>query len=194
VLVSASAVGYYGSQGPDLLTERSPAGTGFLAEVVRAWEEAASPAAEAGVRLVHPRFGIVLARVGGALARQLPLFRLGLGGALGRGDQYLSWVSLHDVIEALVHLLGSTAQQGVFNVTAPIPVTQAEFAAALGRALHRPAVLRVPSSLLRLALGSEMASELLLASQRAIPERLTSSGFDFAHGDLDSALAAVLGG
>jgi len=192
VLVSASAVGYYGSRGPDLLTEDAPAGEGFLAEVVSVWEAAAEPARQAGARVVHPRFGVVLSPAGGALRRQLPLFRLGLGGPMGSGRQYLSWIALDDAVSALWHLVEREQLSGPFNLCSPLPVTQAEFASRLGATLHRPARLRAPAAALRLALGRQMADELLLASQRAIPARLEASGFRFGHGELGAALSFLL--
>ena len=193
VLVNASAVGYYGDRGPEILTEGSPSGTGFLADLCRAWEEAVRPASEAGVRTVMARSGIVLARRGGALGRQLPIFRLGLGERLGRGTQYRSWISLDEEVSAIVRCIEDESLCGPVNLTAPEPVTDAEFAAALGRALHRPAVLRVPPVALRAALGGEMATEMLLAGQRVVPTALGAHGFEFAHPELEIALRWVVG-
>jgi uncharacterized protein (TIGR01777 family) len=192
VLLSASAVGYYGDRGDEVLTEQSTPGTGFLASLCRRWEEATADASAAGVRVVHFRNGIVLARSGGALARQLPLFRLGLGGRLGSGRQYVSWVSLEDEVRGIEFLLSSTVQ-GAANLTAPLPVTNAEFTASLGRALRRPAKLVVPRFALRLALGGELADEMVLASQRAEPAVLHAAGFSFRHPTLDAALAETFG-
>jgi hypothetical protein len=193
LLVSASAVGYYGSRGSELLTESSAGGAGFLAGLCREWEAAASPAAEAGVRLVLPRLGVVLSSQGGAMARMLPIFRLGLGGRLGSGRQYWSWIALQDVVAGIEFAIANPALAGAVNLTSPNPVTNAEFTATLGRALRRPAIFPVPGLALRLALG-EMADEALLASQRVQPEKLLKAGFRFAHPELDEALAAMLGG
>lgn len=192
VLVSASAIGYYGSRGSELLTESSSGGTGFLAELCRDWEAAASPAAQAGVRLVLPRLGVVLSREGGALARLLPIFRLGLGGRVGNGRQYWSWIALEDAEGAIEFALDDPTLSGPVNLTSPNPVTNAAFTAALARALRRPALLPVPAFALRLALG-EMADEALLASQRVQPEKLLKAGFPFAHPQLDEALEQVCG-
>ncbi len=193
VLVNASAVGYYGNRGVEILTEESSAGTGFLAGLCREWEEATRPATEGGIRTVIVRSGIVLAPRGGALGRQLPLFRLGLGGRLGPGSQYRSWISLDDEVSAIVRCLDDEALSGPVNLTAPEPVTDAEFAAGLGRAVHRPVVLPVPAAALRLALGGEMAAEMLLAGQRVVPAALAARGFEFAHPDLDGALRWAIG-
>jgi uncharacterized protein (TIGR01777 family) len=187
VLVSASAIGFYGSRGSELLTESSPGGTGFLAELCRDWEASASPAAEAGVRLVLPRLGVVLSSEGGAMSRLLPIFRLGLGGRVGDGRQYWSWITLEDVLGAIEFAIANPTLSGPVNLTAPNPSTNAEFTAALARALGRPAIFPVPAFALRLALG-EMANEALLASQRVQPEKLLNAGFRFAHPQLDEAL------
>lgn len=191
VLVVASAVGIYGSRGDELLDETSAEGSGFLAGLCHAWEAAAEPARQAGIRVVHARFGVVLGR-GGALAKMLPVFRLGLGGPLGDGRQWMSWVSLDDAVRALVFAMEDESLRGAMNVTAPNPVTNAEFTHALGRALHRPAVLSAPAFALRLAFG-EMAEETLLASQRAMPSRLVCAGFQFRHELVDEALGEALG-
>lgn len=191
VLVSASAVGWYGDRGDELLTEESAPGRGFLADLCRAWEAAAAPASGA-MRVVYLRTGIVLARQGGALAKQLPLFRLGLGGRLGNGRQHMSWITLDDEVSVIRRALDDDRLVGPVNATAPSPVTNAEFTRALGRALRRPAVLAVPRPVLAAALGREMAHELLLAGQRAVPARLTAAGHAFAHPDIDRALASVL--
>jgi len=192
VLVNASAVGYYGDRGSEALTEASTPGTGFLAEVCRAWEDATAAAAEAGIRVVRLRSGVVLSAGGGALKRQLPLFRMGVGGRLGHGDQWLSWISLADELGTIVHVLTDTTLDGAVNATAPSPVTNRQFTAALGRALHRPTLLAVPAFALRLALGADMASEMVLAGQRVLPARLSDTGYAFRHPDIDVALAAVL--
>ena len=191
VLVSASAIGYYGSRGSELLTESSAVGMGFLAALCRDWEAAASPAAEAGVRLVLPRLGVVLSRTGGAMGRIVPIFRLGLGGRLGSGRQYWSWITLEDVVAAIEFAISSPALAGPVNLVSPDPVTNAEFTTALARALRRPAIFPVPAFALRLAMG-EMADEALLASQRVQPEKLLKASFHFAHPQLDEALAATL--
>ncbi|HEY4929072.1 MAG TPA: TIGR01777 family oxidoreductase [Acidimicrobiales bacterium] len=194
VLVSASAVGYYGDRGDEVLTEASPAGSGFLARVCVDWEEAASPAAEADIRTVLLRTGIVLSRSGGALAKQLPLFRLGVGGRIGSGRQFRSWITLDDQVAVILYSLGDATLSGPVNAVAPHPVTDAELATALGRALDRPSFMVVPAPALKLALGSEMATDMVLASQRVRPEQLERSGFGFLHPDLDEALHSVLTG
>lgn len=189
--VSASAIGYYGDRGDDPVAEGSPMGTGFLAEVVRDWEAAAQPAREAGIRVVNLRFGIVQSAAGGALRAQLPLFRLGLGGRVGRGRQYVSWVAIDDVARAIEHALSSDRLSGPVNVTAPEPVTNAEYARTLGRVLRRPAVLPAPAPVLRLVLG-EFSGELL-GGQRVRPDRLLEEGFEFQYPELEGALRHVLG-
>ncbi len=192
VLLSASAVGYYGDRGPDWLTEDSPPGEGFLAQLCRDWEGATAPAAAAGIRVAHLRFGIVLSREGGALARMLLPFKLGLGGPLGQGDQFWSWIEIRDAIAAIRHLLNSSSLAGPVNLVAPQPVTQREFVKALGRSLGRPAFLPAPAWAVRLLLG-EMADAALLASTRVVPARLVAAGFHFKYPELPSALAAALG-
>jgi len=192
VLVSASAVGWYGDRGDEVLTEDSSGGTGFLASVCRAWEGATAPAEEAGVRVVHLRSGVVLARHGGALARQLPLFRAGLGGRLGSGRQWLSWITLEDEVAVVVRVLGDATLVGPVNACSPSPVTNAQFTRTLARVLHRPAIARVPRIALRAFLGGELADELVLASQRAVPARLLAAGFSFGLDALEGALASVL--
>jgi uncharacterized protein (TIGR01777 family) len=188
VLVSASAIGYYGDTGDRVVDETAPRGAGFLAEVVEAWEAAAEPARVAGVRVVHPRSGLVMARSGGAWARMLPLFRLGLGGRLGNGRQYWSYITLEDEVRALTHLLDSQLA-GPVNLTAPNPATNAEITKAMGVALHRPALLPVPAIALKTVLG-EFSSEVL-GSIRVRPTRLVADGFVFRHPDLVSAVATV---
>jgi uncharacterized protein len=192
VLLSGSAVGYYGDRGDEVLTESSRAGEGFLAGVCVAWEAAAAPAKDAGIRVSHLRTGIVLSAAGGALAKMLPPFRVGLGGRLGPGRQWMSWISIDDEAGAIVHLLADDAPAGAVNLTGPNPVTNADFTAALGRALRRPAVIPVPQIALKAALGGEMAQELLLNSQRALPTRLLDSGYTFAHPEVGDALRTVL--
>jgi hypothetical protein len=193
VMVSASAVGYYGSRGDEVLTEDAGPGAGFLAEVCAQWESSTAPAASAGIRVVHLRSGVVLSAAGGALRKQLPPFRLGLGARLGAGSQQFSWITRRDAVAAIVFLLEHDTLSGPCNIASPQPVTNAVFTRALGRALHRPARLVVPAAVLRLALGSEMASEFLLTSQRAVPERLLAAGFIFADAALPDALATALG-
>jgi uncharacterized protein (TIGR01777 family) len=194
VLVSASAVGYYGDRGAETLTETSPAGSGFLAEVCMAWESATDPAIEAGIRTVLLRTGIVLSSSGGALAKQLPLFRLGVGGKIGPGRQYRSWITLDDEVGAIFHCLGDTTLIGPVNATTPHPATDAELAKAIGSALHRPSFVAVPAVALKVVLGPEMASDMVLASQRVLPERLEQSSFGFGHTDLAEAVRWVLSG
>ncbi len=189
-LLSASAVGYYGDRGEEIVQEETPPGTGFLAEVCRQWEAAADPARRAGIRVVHLRTGLVLSSRGGMLSRILPVFRLGLGGRLGSGRQYMSWIAIEDVCGAALHLLARETVSGPINVVAPHPVTNREFTAALGRVLSRPAVCAVPVPALRLALG-EMAGELL-TSIRAEPARLLGSGYVFRRPDVEGALRALL--
>lgn len=193
VLVCGSAVGFYGDRGDEVLTEDSGPGQGFLAEVVRDWEQAASPAAEAGVRVVHTRSGIVQTPKGGALAKQLPLFKLGVGGPLGSGKQWVSWVSIDDEVGAILHALSTESLHGPVNLCAPEPTTSAGLAKAIGRALHRPAVLPVPRLALRAVVGSQMTGEMVLASQRAVPAKLLASGYRFRHPEVGAAMADLLG-
>lgn len=190
VLVSASAIGFYGDTGDRVVDETAPPGRGFLSDVVRAWEAAAEPATAAGVRVVHPRSGLVVARDGGAWARMWPLFRAGLGGRLGSGRQYWSWISLRDELLALQHLLLDESLSGPVNLTGPTPVTNADVTAAMGRVLHRPTVLPVPAVALTLALG-EFSTEVL-GSIRAVPSALLASGFTFGDPTIDSALRTAL--
>lgn len=190
VLLVASAVGLYGSRGEELLDETSAAGSGFLADVCRQWETAAQPAVDAGVRVVNLRFGVVLGPGSGALARMEPVFRLGLGGKLGSGRQWMSWISLDDALAAILFVLDRPSIEGPVNLTAPNPVTNADFTRTLARELHRPAILPVPAPALRLALG-EMAGETLLSSARVYPSKLTAAGFRFAHPTITRALAAA---
>jgi uncharacterized protein (TIGR01777 family) len=194
VLVSASAVGVYGDRGAEELTESSSAGTGFLSEVCRAWEGSARPAADGGIRTVLLRTGIVLSRHGGAWGKQLPLFRAGVGGRMGSGRQYRSWITLDDEVGAILHCLSDSGPSGPVNATAPAPATDAELARTLGAVLHRPTVMVVPAVALRLALGAEMAQELVLGGQRVRPDALTTGGYRFAHPALDEAVRSVLSG
>jgi hypothetical protein len=191
VFVSASAVGYYGD-GAEPVDEASPKGTGFLAEVSAAWEEAASPARERGARVVHPRFGLVLAAHGGALERMLLPFRMGAGGRLGSGEQWMSWITLDDTVRALVWCIERETAAGPVNVVAPNPVTNKDFTRALGKALHRPTFLPTPKFALKTLLGGELADELLLSGQRVVPHKLQAGGFEWRDPDLDAAFARLL--
>lgn len=192
VFVSASAIGYYGSRGDELLTEKSASGDDFLSEVCRAWEGETQPAADAGVRTVKLRTGIVLAKHGGALQRMLLPFRLGLGGKQGSGKQWMSWVALDDEIGAIRAAMDNESIRGPINVVAPNPVTNQEFAHTLGRALHRPTVLPTPLLPLKLRYGSELVKTLLLVSQRVEPAALEDAGFSFRYPVLEPALEAIL--
>lgn len=191
VLLSGSAIGFYGDGGDEELDENHAAGDGFLADVALQWEAACAPAAEAGIRVVQLRTGVVLTPNGGALAKQLPLFRLGLGGRIGNGRQWFSWISLPDEVGSILHLLDADVS-GPVNLTAPEPVTNAAFARTLGRALHRPAILPIPSFGPKLVFGTELVESLLLSSARVLPRRLTDSGYAFRHPTLDQALAELL--
>jgi uncharacterized protein (TIGR01777 family) len=192
-LVCASAVGYYGDRGEETLAEESPPGTGYLAEVCREWEAASAPAARKGVRVVALRIGMVLSPEGGALPRMLPLFRAGLGGVIGGGRQYVSWVALDDLPHILLHALQRSDLSGPVNAVAPRPVTNREFTVALGKALARPTPLPVPAFALRLAVGREMADALLLASARVVPRRLEETGYRFRFPELGAAFRHLLG-
>lgn len=192
VLIVASAIGYYGNRGNAVLDEDERPGQGFLADVCRQWEAAAQPTVERGIRVVHARFGIVLSPRGGALAKMLPLFRLGLGGRLGDGQAYWSWISLDDAVGAIHQALITPSIAGSMNAVTPNPVRNGEFTRTLARVLGRPALLPVPVFALHLALG-EMADEMLLASTRAIPRRLFAAGYEFRHPTLEVALRHLLG-
>ncbi len=192
VIVSSSAIGYYGDRGDTTLTETSVAGTGFLSDTSVAWEGATSPAVQAGIRVVLARTGIVLTPRGGALGQMLLPFRMGLGGPLGPGTQYQSWIGIDDLLGAITHAIHTEVLRGPMNVTAPHPVPQREFARTLGQVLSRPAILPTPAFALRLALG-EMAGPLLLASTRVVPERLLQTGFVFRDPTLEGCLRHVLG-
>ncbi|HXM37832.1 MAG TPA: TIGR01777 family oxidoreductase [Gemmatimonadales bacterium] len=191
VLLAASAIGYYGHRGDEELTEQSSPGDDFLAHVGREWEAATVPAARAGIRVVNLRFGVVLTPTGGALAKMLPPFRLGLGGHVGSGSQFLSWIAFDDALDAIMHMLITTSLAGPVNVTAPGPVTNRDFAKTLGRVLRRPAVVPVPAFALRMAFGAEGA-DMLQSGQRVLPARLLSSGFRFQYGELEPALRHLL--
>ena len=192
VLLSGSAVGYYGDRGAEELTEASAPGDDFLARTCVAWEAATAPAEEAGIRVVHLRTGIVLATHGGALHQMLVPFKLGLGGRIGSGEQYMSWITLDDHVGAMRHLLTDESVRGAANVTAPNPVTNAEFTRALGRALHRPTVLPTPLFPLKAVYGAELIEHLLVNGQRVLPRVLEQRGYEFGHTELDDALRAVL--
>jgi uncharacterized protein (TIGR01777 family) len=192
VLVCASAVGFYGNRGDETLDESSARGQGFLPDVCDAWEQAAAPARDAGIRVVHLRIGVVLSPKGGALAKMLPPFRMGLGGVLGSGRQWMPWISIDDVLGAMLHAVSTESVSGAVNAVAPGVVTNRDFTKTLGRVLSRPTVFPVPAFGARLLFG-EMADELLLGSTRAVPRRLEASGYRFRHADLESALRHVLG-
>ena len=191
VWIVASAVGYYGDRGDEILVEDSAPGRGFLATLCRDWEAAADPARGSGIRVVHLRTGMVLSRTGGALARLLPIFRAGLGGRLANGRQFVSWIGLDDEVEAIHHALTHDAVQGPVNLVSPHPVTNREFTATLGRVLRRPTLLAVPAVVLRVGLG-ELAGELL-SSVRAYPARLLATGYAFHRPDLEGALRHLQG-
>ena len=192
VLVCASAIGIYGDRGPELLDETSPAGSGFLAEVCRAWEKAAAAASAGGTRVVSLRFGMILSSEGGALARMLRPFRLGLGGRIGNGSQYLSWIGIDDAAGAILYAIGQESLAGPVNAVAPEPLTNRDFTRRLGKVLHRPALFPLPAFAARLAFG-EMADALLLCSTRVVPSRLLQSGYRFRDPDLKEALHRILG-
>ena len=191
VLLNGSAVGYYGDRGDEVLTESSAPGHDFLAGVCVEWERATAPAADAGVRVVLLRTGVVLSKEGGALAKLLPPFRLGMGGPLGSGEQWMSWIALEDHLRAMEHCLFADGVRGAMNLVAPNPVRNSHFATTLGRVLARPALIPVPAIALTLMYG-EMARATLLASQRALPDALAATGFDFRQPTLEGALRSLL--
>jgi len=191
-LVCASAIGYYGHRGDELLREESPPGAGFLAEVCREWEAAARPAAEKGIRVVQLRIGVVLSAAGGALALMLTPFKLGLGGRVGTGQQYMSWIALDDLAGIIQHALANESLRGPVNAVAPRAITNREFTKTLGRVLGRPTIFPMPAFAARLAFG-QMADELLLASARVEPTRLIASGYKFRTPELEAALRHLLG-
>jgi uncharacterized protein (TIGR01777 family) len=191
VLVSASAIGYYGDRGDEVLTESSSSGSGFLAQVARGWEAATEPAARAGVRVVAPRIGVVLAGQGGALPKMALPFKFGLGGRVGSGKQWMSWITLDDLVRLLVYAVTNELIRGPVNAVSPQSVTNAEFTRTLARVLHRPAIFPAPAFAVRLVLG-EMADELLLASQRVEPKVAMESGFRFQYPQLETALGHAL--
>src|SRR5439155_7446786 len=188
VLLAASAVGFYGSHDDELLTEASANGKGFLADLAWDWEAATEPARRAGIRVVNLRTVIVLARAGGALAMMLPIFKLGLGGKIGSGKQWMSWIAIEDEVAAILFCLDHEEISGPVNLVAPNPVSNAEFAQMLGRAVNRPAFFSVPGFAVRLLLGREMAGETVLASQRVGPEKLRRASFQFKFASLKEAL------
>ena len=191
-LVCASAIGYYGDRGEEKLREDSPPGKGFLAEACVAWEAAAKPAADAGLRVVHLRIGVVLHPAGGALKQMLLPFKLGLGGVIGSGRQYMSWIALDDLIGIFQHALANDSLRGPANAVVPNPVTNREFTQTLGKVLSRPTIFPMPAFAARLAFG-EMADELLLSSARVEPAKLSASGYRFAYPQLEAALRHLLG-
>jgi len=191
VLIAASAIGFYGDRGDEVLTEESPAGSGFLPQVCQEWEAATAPAAEKGIRVVNLRFGMVLAADGGALKMMLPAFRLGVGGPPGSGRQWVSWITRDDVLGIIQHAIADERLRGPVNAVAPESLTHRDFSRALGRVLHRPAIMPVPAFVLRLMLG-EMADGLLLASDRVSPEKLKALDYSFLYPGLDPALQHLL--
>lgn len=193
VMVSASAIAWYGDRGDEILVESAPQGNGFLADVVAAWEAAAQPAADAGIRVVHPRTGIVLSSDSLVIGRLLLPFKLGAGGRMGSGDQWWSWIALDDVVRALTNLAFVSALAGPVNLTAPNPVTNQEFVNAFGSVLRRPTVLPTPSLAIKSILGSELAEALVFQSQRVVPARLLEDGFGFDYPNLREALESAIG-
>lgn len=191
VLVSASAIGYYGNRGDEVLHEESAPGSGFLAELARQWEAATESAANAGIRVVNLRIAVVLSATGGALRQMLTPFRLGVGGVLGNGKQYMSWITLDDLVRVIAHSITTESLSGPVNAGSPHPVTNYEFTKTLGRVLGRPTLFPMPDFAVRLAFG-EMADELLLASTRIQPTKLLASGFEFRHAELEGALRQLL--
>ena len=194
VLVSGSAIGWYGNRGEEELTETSASGDrdAFLVDVCVEWEGATAPAEAAGIRTVHLRTGIVLSKQGGALHRMLTPFKIGLGGRIGRGSQYMSWISLADEVGAIIHAIDTPGLAGALNATAPMPVTNIEFTKALGAALHRPTAVPTPLAPLKLVFGKELVQTLLVDGQRVLPAALQASGFEFAHPTIEAALAAIV--
>jgi uncharacterized protein len=192
VLVAGSAVGFYGDRGSEELDEQSKAGTGFLVGLCQQWEAATAPAEQARIRVVHIRTGIVLSPTGGVLKKQLPLFKIGVGGRLGSGRQYQSWISLDDEVGAIAFALNVESLSGPVNLTSPNPVTNAEYTKALGAVLGRPTIFPVPRLALSAILGVEATDEMLLGGQRVLPRKLQENGYAFAHPDLEPALRALL--
>jgi len=192
VFISASAVGYYGDRGNEVLKEESPSGTGFLADVCRQWERACEPAAEAGIRVVNFRTGIVMSKEGGALGKMLLPFKMGMGGILGTGKQWMSWIAIDDLVGIISYLITADSLQGPVNAVSPTPVTNEEFTKTLGRVLSRPTVIPMPAFAARLIFG-EMADELLLGSSRVDPKKLKAAGYPFHYQRLEEALKSLLG-
>lgn len=190
VFLNASAIGYYGGRGDEICTDDTSKGHGFLSDVCQKWEAATIPASQAGIRVCCMRFGVILSPNGGALAKMLLPFKLGLGGVIGDGSQYMSWVALEDVVRAIDYLLKHENISGAINVTSPFPVTNEEFTKTLASLLHRPSFCKVPAFALKLILGKEMAKEMFLNSTRAIPQKLIESGFTFDFPHLHEALIA----
>ncbi len=190
-LISVSAIGFYGNRGQEELTEESPAGQGFLADLCQKWEKATESIENRGTRVIHPRLGVVLGKGGGMLPKMLRLVRWGLGGKLGSGQQMISWIEIDDLLQAFDHCLNHDAIDGPINFVAPHPVSQADFTKMLARYIHRPAFCHIPASLLKAALG-EMATEILLSSQKVIPEKLLKTGYVFHYADLQAALNHVI--
>lgn len=191
VFVCASAVGIYGNRGPKLVDETSGPGDSFLADVCRHWEQATAPAADAGIRVANLRFGVVLSATGGALKKMLTPFKMGLGGIVGSGAQYMSWVSIDDALAAIQHVIATDAIRGPVNLVSPNPVSNRDFTKILGRVLHRPTILPLPAFAARIALG-EMADELLLAGARVTPKQLMANNYHFLHPQLQEALQHIL--
>jgi hypothetical protein len=190
--VSASAIGYYGDRGDEILREESASGSGFLAEVCREWEAATESAVQKRIRVVHLRIGVVLSPLGGALAKMLLPFRMGLGGIIGSGRQFMSWIALDDLVGSITYALTTDVIRGPVNAVAPHPVMNREFTKTLGRVLGRPTLFPMPAFAARLAFG-EMADELLLSSTRVEPARLSATGYVFRHATLEGALRHLLG-
>ena len=192
VFVSTSAVGFYGSRGDEVIDESSGPGRGFLADVVQRWEQAATPASDAGVRVVHPRLGLVMHPDGGVLAKLIPMYNIGGGGKIGKGTQWMSWIGLHDMMRALDFVMQTESIRGPVNVSAPNPLTNAQFSHTLGEVLHRPALATVPEFAIKLMFG-EMGEETLLSGQRVVPKCLSDNGFRFDYPELAGALLHELG-
>lgn len=191
VLICASAMGYYGDRGAEILTEGASPGTGFLPEVCQQWEAAAEPAKQKGIRVVHLRFGLILSSKGGALKKMLPPFKMGVGGKVGSGNQYYSWIAIDDVAGAIDHALKNESVQGPTNTASPNPVTNRDFTKAVGKVLHRPTLFAMPSTAARIAFG-EMADALLLSSTRVHPEKLLATNYVFRYPELEGALRHVI--
>lgn len=192
VFISGSAIGYYGNRGDETCLELTPPGEGFLADVCRQWEEAASPASDAGIRTVLLRTGVVLAPDGGALSKMLTPFKMGVGGVLGSGDQYISWIAIDDLTAVISFIISDRFMSGPINAVAPFPVTNREFTKTLGAALHRPTVFPVPAAVLKLMMGKEMAEEFLLGSTRVLPDVLLGEGYRFEYPNIEGALQHIL--